>query len=132
MYIANAFIGTDYTPGEILPDGLDEALIDRLLKAGAIHEVAPEPVTVLTPVCANEKAKAEEEQREDTRKNYYAQLDAMGFGPDGHPKADAEGGTAEEDYEEPEAPEIDVTAALVDEEETEPKAAPRRKGGKAK
>lgn len=43
MYTALAFIGNDFTPGEILPDDTDAELIHRLLKAGAIRETAPMP-----------------------------------------------------------------------------------------
>ena len=101
MYIAVTYIGTDFTPGEVLPDNLDKALIERLLKSGAIREDAPEPIhrpaTQVTP----EVPEA--------------------------PKDDAEETADESAYEEPEAPEIDVTDALVG----KPARMSRKKGGKA-
>lgn len=43
MYIANFYIGHEYTPGEVLPDTVPQEVVDRLLKAGAIRKVAPAP-----------------------------------------------------------------------------------------
>ena len=112
MYIATKYIGTDYTPGEILPEDLDEALVKRLLKMGAIREDAPEPA--------------------------FAAPDKTGD-PADEDAGDAEdaGDEAVEDAEEaedvePEAPEVDAAAALVQESEEKPRPARTRKGGKAK
>ena len=115
MYIATAFIGTDYTPGEILPDDLDEALVKRLLKSGAIREAAPEPAAqrpakAEAPAQEPEKPAAPEEPEDETKE-------------------------AEEPYEEPEAPEVDAAEALIAPAEEEAKPAPRKrtaKGGKGK
>ena len=41
MYVANFYIGREYTPGEVLPENMPKELTDRLLKAGAIREIAP-------------------------------------------------------------------------------------------
>ena len=112
MYIATKYIGTDYTPGEILTEDLDEALVKRLLKMGAIREDAPEPA--------------------------FAAPDKTGD-PADEDAGDAEdaGDEAVEDAEEaedvePEAPEVDAAAALVQESEEKPRPARTRKGGKAK
>ena len=158
MYIALKYIGTDFTPGEELPDGLDEGIIKRLLKSGAIRETAPDPAPA-APVTPD--GMTDEEKLERTRQNYYAQLRAMGYGPDGNPlsKEETDGADAEDaedaeeaeetdeeqepeapeeaeetdEEQEPEAPEVDVSAALVQETEAEkPKATRARKGGKAK
>ena len=113
MYIATAFIGTDYTPGEILPDDLDEALVKRLLKSGAIRETAPEPVAP-RPARAEAEPPAQEEPEEP------------------EDETDEE---AEEPYEEPEAPEVDAAEALIAPAEEEAKPAPRKrtaKGGRGK
>ena len=98
MYIAVTYIGNDYTPGEVLPEGLDEKLIRRLLKSGAIREDAPDPADDPAPVQADPEPEA---------------------GTDAETPGEDE---AEETYEEPEAPEIDVTAALVEPEK------PRKRG----
>lgn len=107
MIIAVSYIGTDYVPGEILPDDLPEAFIQRLLKTGAVKESAPDPVSVA--------AKAEAAQEEIPA-----------------PEADEGPEEIEEEaaYEEPEAPEVDVTEALVT--EPAPKTTKSRKGAKGK
>ena len=46
MYVANYYIGRDYTPGEIVPDTLRAETLKRLLDAGAIREVTPAPIPV--------------------------------------------------------------------------------------
>lgn len=109
MYIAVKYIGTDFTPGEIIPDGLDEAFVTRLLKSGAIREAAPEPVAesatipapdLSIPSTADEESLGEEEIEEEL---------------------------------EPEPPEVDVSAGLVQEvEEKKTKGAGRKKGGTKK
>ena len=101
-YIALSYIGQEFTPGEIIPsDALPENTIERLLRAGAIREDAPKPAR---------KPEAPEPE------------------PQAGPEAEAE--AHEETYEEPEAPEIDVTAGIVEEPEVK-KSRTRRKGGKA-
>lgn len=106
MYIATKYIGGDYTPGEVLPDDLDKGLLERLIKSGAVKATAPEPVSVRAP--EPKAPKAEE-------------------APAAEEAPEAE---AEEIYEEPEAPEVDVTEALVG--KTEPKTKSTRKGAKGK
>lgn len=118
MYKAIKYIGTDYTPGEALPDSLDEALIKRLLKAGAIKETAPAPVPGPGMDAEPPHAEAPAEELEEP----------------------GELADTEEDYEEPEAPEVDVADALIapaEPEEEAPKPAQRKrnttaKGGKGK
>ena len=111
MYIATKYIGTDYTPGEVLPDDVDEAIIKRLLKSGAIREAAPEPVRI-----APEPAlKVDDVSTSDAEEDAEETED-----------------TEEAEDEEPEAPEVDAAAALVQEDEERPKSARTRKGGKAK
>ena len=102
MYVALCYIGNDYTPGEVLPESVSPEVIERLLKAGAIREDngadAQEPAGEAEPPEAKDEP-ADEEPEE-----------------------------AEAEYdEELEAPEVDVTAALVS--ETKPRA---KKGAKTK
>lgn len=141
MYIAVNYIGTDFTPGEVLPDSLDEALVKRLLKTGAIRE---ESIVTPSPIPApdlSDPEMTEEEKLEMVRQNYYAQLAALGYAPDGMTPITA---TAEahasngddaddedtEDEVEPEPPEVDVAAAIVQEAETEkPISTGKKKGG---
>ena len=115
MYVANYYIGRDYTPGEIVPDTLPAEMLKRLLDAGAIREVKPAPITVpitmrtdIPPIPQEEAEEAEEAA----------------------PEADED---EEETFEEAEAPEIDVMDGLVSSEPAEP---PTRKtaakGGRRK
>lgn len=108
MYIAVTYIGTDYTPGEVLPENLGEELIERLLKSGAIREEAPV------------KAKTSSVSADS------AATFPKGEGSVAEGKAGDVESEAEETYEEPEAPEVDVADALV-----EP-VKPKKKGGKAR
>lgn len=111
MYIATAYIGSEYTPGEILPDNLDKGLLQRLIRAGAVKVTAPDP--------AFRAAKPEPETEDEAPETE----------PETEPAEEAEEETEEEPeeaYEEPEAPEVDVTAALVQ----EPKKGGTRKGAK--
>lgn len=112
MYIATKYIGTDFTPGEVLPDGLDEALIQRLLKTGAIRETAPDP----SPAAVRDVPTAEE-KAEPAREDEETELE----------EADEEA-----DEQEPEPPEVDVSAALVDNSEDKPKTSRSKKGGSRK
>lgn len=64
MYIANFFIGREYTPGEVLPETVPQEAVDRWLKAGAIREVAPAPD--LAPVPAEPPAEEEDAGTEQT------------------------------------------------------------------
>ena len=115
MYTATKYIGGDYVPGEILPDGLPEEFLRRMLNAGAIREDAPGVEQTAAPAAPpGNDSEGEAEERT-----------AAEAAP---PCADDEEAEAEE--VEPEAPEVDVTAALVEAEE-KPKPA-RRRGGKAK
>lgn len=102
MYIAVTYIGTEYTPGEVLPDSLDAAFVKRLLKSGAIREDAPE---------AGDASEAQPETVQEP-----AEAPAAAVEPDDE---------AEAAYEEPDAPEIDVMDALVEPEKP-------KKRGKAK
>lgn len=144
MYIAVNYIGTDFTPGEVLPDSLDEALVKRLLKTGAIREESIVPSSPIPTPDLSDPEMTEEEKLEMVRQNYYAQLAALGYAPDGMTpitaKAEADAGNGDdaddedtEDEVEPEPPEVDVSAALVQEsKETKPKATDKKKGGQGK
>lgn len=125
MYVATKYIGNDFTPGEVLPADLDGALVKRLLKLGAIREIAHDHAL------QNADNMTEEEKVEALRNNYVQQLRALGYAPDGikpdndnqsddegGDDTDGEDGATDEPQEEqePEAPEIDVAAALVQEE----------------
>lgn len=107
MYVANYYIGRDYTPGEIVTDTLPAEMLERLLEAGAIREVAPAPITV--PITAR------------TDIPPVAEEDA--------PEADEE---EEEAFEEAEAPEIDVMDGLVSPAAETPKRKTAAKGGRRK
>lgn len=105
MYIATTYIGSAYTPGEVLPDDLPAEKLEWLIRAGAVREAAP------TPSAAEPAAD-------------YAETPA-----DDLPEAEAE----EEIFEE-EAPEIDAMAGVV-KDAGKPERKPSRaaaKGGKAK
>lgn len=115
MYVANFYIGRDYTPGEIVPDTLPAETLQRLLDAGAIREVAPAPVSVpithrtdIPPIPQGETEEAEEAA----------------------PEVDEE---EEDEFEEAEAHEIDVMDGLVSSEPAEPpKRKTAAKGGRRK
>lgn len=116
MYVANYYIGRDYTPGEIVPDTLPAETLKRLLDAGAIREVKPAPITVpitmrtdippIPPEAEETVPEAEEEEADEDE---------------------------EEAFEEAEAPEIDVMDGLVSAEPAEtPKRKTAAKGGRRK
>lgn len=149
MYISNGYIGRRFTPGEILPDDLPEEEVKWLLEAGAIRKAAPAPASSVR----DETDEAEKErERAMLRKNYEAQLAALGYGPDGNPLSDVpkedkpdddapdddapDNGEPEDEIdEEAEAPEIDAMDGIVSEAE-EPKTkrttAPRGAGKKTR
>lgn len=97
------------------------------LRVGAIRKWEP-AASPITPVM---------DQRIEPPKEIVEQVNGDDLDDDGEREADV----AEEDFDEPEAPEVDVTDALIQAEEKaqeeKPKAAPRgkrasAKGGKAK
>lgn len=103
MIIATAYIGTEYTPGEVLPDSLPEDFVKRLIASDA----------------AKEEAEAQKPAR-----------------PAPEPEKPEEAETPEEAEEpeeaaEPEAPEVDVSAALV-EDAPKPEKPAKKKGARAK
>ena len=98
MYIATTYIGTDYMPGETLPDSLPQEFIERLLKSGAVQSAAPNDMAA-APV---EPANPQEEDMPDDE-------------PHGSGMADVE-------IVEEEVPEIDVMDGIVRD-----KPAPARK-----
>ena len=112
MYKVKQYIGTDYTPGEILPEELDRAFVNRLLKSGAIEEITPDyPYEPKTKLEAEAEGAGDQESPEDA-------------------EGEAE---AEEDCEEPEAPEVDAADALIAPAKAENGGATRKqKGGKGK
>lgn len=108
MYVANYYIGRDYTPGEIVPDTLPAETLKRLLDAGAIRLVTPAPI----PVPITRRTDFQQEAEED---------------------APEENEEEEEAFEEAEAPEIDVMDGLVSSEPAEtPKRKTAAKGGRRK
>ena len=119
MIIAVSYIGTDYVPGEILPDDLPEAFIQRLLKTGAVKESAPDPVSVAAKAEAAQEEipapEADEGVEEIEEEAAYEEPEEI---------------EEEAAYEEPEAPEVDVTEALVT--EPAPKTKSTKKGAKGK
>lgn len=111
MYVANFYIGRDYTPGEIVPDTLPAETLQRLLDAGAIREVAPAPITV--PITMRTDIPPIPPEAEEAV-----------------PEADED---EEEAFEEAEAPEIDVMDGLISAEPAEtPKPKTAAKGGRRK
>lgn len=111
MYVANYYIGRDYTPGEIVPDTLPAETLQRLLDAGAIREVAPAPITV--PITMRTDIPPIPPEAEEAV-----------------PEADED---EEEAFEEAEAPEIDVMDGLVSDEPAETtKRKTAAKGGRRK
>ncbi len=113
MYVANFYIGRDYTPGEIVPDTLPAETLKRLLDAGAIREVTPAPVPI-TP-----RTDFQQEAEEDA--------------PEAEEDAPEENEEEEDEFEEAEAPEIDVMDGLVSAEPAEtPKRKTAAKGGRRK
>ena len=145
MYVAVKYIGTDFTPGEVLPDDLDRALVKRLLKSGAIREIAPDSAAI--PASKSSQEMTREEEVEMVRKNYEEMLFNLGYAPDGTPlppdemmlqpetqNTDEEIKTGEDpdNEQEPPPPEVDAAAALVQEDDGQkPKANRGKKGGKA-
>ena len=105
MYVALSYIGSDYTPGEILPDDTDAELIRRLLKAGAIRETAPVP-EAYKPVEAENDTSPSEEKAEESAEEEVTEID-----------------------EEEEAPEIDIMDGIV---QDEPKPAAKKSRRKTK
>lgn len=60
MYIAQAYIGGQYAPADVLPDDAPQEFIDRLLKAGAIKYVKDEDMAQLREIIeAADEGKAE-------------------------------------------------------------------------
>lgn len=111
MYVANFYIGRDYTPGEIVPDTLPAETLQRLLDAGAIREVAPAPIPV--PITMRTDIPPIPPEAEEAV-----------------PEVDEE---EEETFEEAEAPEIDVMDGLVSAEPAETsKRKTAAKGGRRK
>ena len=108
MYIANFYIGREYTPGEVLPETVPQEVIDRLLKAGAIRKVAPAPDAAAGP----------EEDEGTEQKTEVAEIKK---GKDRGTEKETGADEIDEDLE-PE--EIDVMAGIV----AEPKAASKSKG----
>lgn len=122
-YIANHYVSIDgemFMAGEVIPEGLPEEKISWLMKAGAIHKVAPASV-------AGEPEDDGEEEPEDMQ-------------TDEETEPEDDGGVEPED--EP-APEIDAMAGIVQGEDEAPAKKPVRraststkkrttKGGKSK
>ena len=105
MYIANFYIGREYTPGEVLPETVPQEVIDRLLKAGAIRKVAPAPD--FAPLPAETEVTMEDAGTEQET-------------------------GADEIDEETEPEEIDVMAGIVSEPKPAPKTRAKTGGRKAK
>jgi hypothetical protein len=106
MIIAKHFVeyqGTVYTPGEVLPDGIDESQIRWWLKKDAVELRGAE-----APAEAAEPEEAPEDEPEE---------------PENEPEeADAE--CDEDEFDDEPAPTVDVSAAIAP-----PKRGRARKGG---
>ncbi len=94
MYIAVAYIGSTYVPGEIISEDTPKEKLDWLKRAGAIREAAPDPEA---PVMADTP--------EDNEQTAQA--------PDPEPGEQEVEAPEEEIDEEAEAPEIDVMDGIV-------------------
>ncbi|MBR3741135.1 MAG: hypothetical protein IKN04_11900 [Clostridia bacterium] len=117
MYIAQKYIGNDYTPGETLPDDLPQEFIERLLKTGAIRKAAPlgQPLAPEPQIIELRRRQpdAGEARTPETR-------------PD-ETEAEPEGEADEDEIDEDEdAPEIDAMDGIV-QGDAEPKDAPGKK-----
>lgn len=116
MYIANFYIGREYTPGEVLPETVPQEVIDRLLEAGAIRRVAPAPDFA-----------TEETEDEGTEKK--PEPKASGTKTD----KGTEQETAEDEIDEDAEPEeIDVMAGIVTDTKAPSRSKSRTGGRKAK
>jgi len=105
VIISTAYIGTEYTPGEVLPDSLPEDFVKRLIASGAAKE-EPEAQKPARPAPAPEPEKPEEAETPEEAEE-------------------------PEEAAEPEAPEVDVSAALV-EDAPKPEKPAKKKGARAK
>lgn len=112
MYIAQKYIGNDYTPGEVLPDDLPREFIERLLNAGAIRKTAPDPVI----------PDAEEPLPPDEEETQAADMPR----DEVHPEPESESDEDEIAEEDEVAPEIDAMDGIV-QNDAEPKDAPGKK-----
>ena len=116
MYIANFYIGREYTPGEVLPKTVPQEVIDRLLEAGAIRRVAPAPDFAV-------------EQTEDEGTEKKPEPKASGTKKD----KGTERETAEDEIDEDAEPEeIDVMAGIVTDTKAPSRSKSRTGGRKAK
>lgn len=117
MYVALTYVDTGktvYMPGEVIED---DPNAEWHLKIGAIRPMAEEPEAVRTEKARNAEAPVSEEAPAESRV---------------HRARDEDAGETIDEMEEPEAPEIDVTAALVQDPEEEPKPFGKKKGGRRK
>lgn len=99
MYRALKYIGNDYTPGEVLPDDLPKEFIERLLNAGAIRKIAPDPAI----------PDAEEPLSQDAEKTQAADVPQ----DEAHMEPETETDEDEIAEEDEVAPEIDAMDGIV-------------------
>ena len=131
MFIATSYIGSEYTPGEIITEKLPDETIERLLEAGAIRKTAPAQAADEMPQEPPESGLPPEGEQEQAE---------TGEKPEAEPETPETTEEPEDEIdEEAEAPEIDVMAGIVQNEHGGPEPASRppknkRKsgGGKAK
>lgn len=120
MYVATSFIGSSITPGEVIPSDIPVEKLEWLKKAGAVREIAP-----VSDMSVSVEPKESETQKIGTATETN----------------DAENEASEEvQFDEEEAPEIDVMDGVVAPKGEEPEKPTRirtrkpatktKKGGK--
>lgn len=120
MYVAKMFIGSSITPGEVIPSDIPAERLEWLKRAGAVREIAP-----VSDMSVSVEPKESETQKIGTATETN----------------DAENEASEEiQFEEEEAPEIDVMDGVVAHKGEEPEKPTRirtrkpatktKKGGK--
>ena len=129
MYYATGYIGRDFTPGEILPDGLPEGFIARLLKSGMIieeKEAQPKQAHEAGNTENNARDEAKDEQNQAEESEELIAPDMREAQPDARDIA------AEYELDmEAEPIEIDVTEGIVT-ENAAARQTKKRRGGRGK
>lgn len=138
-----------YSPGEIVDEVIHPKKAERLIALGAlVSSGAPSVLNdAITPETDGDNALTDEKEREMTRQNYAAQLNGLGYEPDGSPIADkgapedeeaeaaddGENDTGDENAEDDEdegnqepPPEIDITDGIVKQPAPDQESAPAK------
>lgn len=110
MYVAKSFIGSSFTPGEVIPDDIPTEKLEWWKKAGAIEEIKPAVFTGDQSEREGESVEADQNyaEPEEQETDSFSEI-------------------------EPEAPEVDVSTALVqepDNAEKQEQAKEKKKGKK--